>query len=219
MLTLFYIIIFIELLTVFYNLFKFLLYKLFSSSNKQHNNVKNLNNDFHKNVLIPCYNEISIISNTLNYFEKITKNFNNIDIYVITTDKEKSENPRNTQTTYEYLLSLEIFNNSNFHILNFPHSSGMMADQLNFAITEILKVQNLPNNKIYFSIYNADSNPDNGTFDELTKKIKNNNFPKIIQQYSNYFSNYSSQSFIMKGFAIYQTAFEFRNRFNKQLYF
>lgn len=89
MLTLFYIIIFIELLTVFYNLFKFLLYKLFSSSNKQHNNVKNSNNDF----------------------------------------------------------------------------------------------------------------------------------PKIIQQYSNYFSNYSSQSFIMKGFAIYQTAFEFRNRFNKQLYF
>lgn len=89
MLTLFYIIIFIELLTVFYNLFKFLLYKLFSSSNKQHNNVKNLNNDFHINVLIPCYNEISIISNTLNYFEKITKNFNNIDIYVITTDKEK----------------------------------------------------------------------------------------------------------------------------------
>ena len=119
MLTLFYIIIFIELLTVFYNLFKFLLYKLFSSSNKQHNNVKNLNNDFHINVLIPCYNEISIISNTLNYFEKITKNFNNIDIYVITTDKEKSENPKNTQTTYEYLLSLEIFNNSNFHILNF----------------------------------------------------------------------------------------------------
>ena len=51
MLTLFYIIIFIELLTVFYNLFKFLLYKLFSSSNKQHNNVKNLNNDFHINVL------------------------------------------------------------------------------------------------------------------------------------------------------------------------
>lgn len=89
MLTLFYIIIFIELLTVFYNLFKFLLYKLFSSSNKQHNNVKNLNNDFHINVLIPCYNEISIISNTLNYFKKITKNFNNIDIYVITTDKEK----------------------------------------------------------------------------------------------------------------------------------
>ena len=89
MLTLFYIIIFIELLTVFYNLFKFLLYKLFSSSNKQHNNVKNSNNDFHINVLIPCYNEINIISNTLNYFEKITKNFNNIDIYVITTDKEK----------------------------------------------------------------------------------------------------------------------------------
>lgn len=89
MLTLFYIIIFIELLTVFYNLFKFLLYKLFSSSNKQHSNVKNSNNDFHINVLIPCYNEINIISNTLNYFEKITKNFNNIDIYVITTDKEK----------------------------------------------------------------------------------------------------------------------------------
>lgn len=88
-----------------------------------------------------------------------------------------------------------------------------MADQLNYGINEILKKQTLSMDKIYFSLYNADSHPDNTTFIELIQKIKQNNFPKIIQQYSNYFLNYSSQSYIMKGFSIYQTAFEFRNGF------
>ena len=86
-----------------------------------------------------------------------------------------------------------------------------MADQLNYAIDEILKLQALPRDKIYFSIYNADSRPDKSTFAELFQKIRQNNFPKIIQQYSNYFLNYNSLNFIMKGFSIYQTAFEFRN--------
>ena len=61
------------------------------------------------------------------------------------------------------------------------------------------------------SIYNADSQPDSPTFMELSQMIQQNHFPKIIQQYSNFFLNYHSLNFIMKGFAIYQTAFEFRN--------
>ena len=138
------------------------------------------------------------------------KNIKNIDVYVITTEKEKYENAA-AQSTYEYLLKLELFNDSRFHILNYHKTTGVMANQLNYAIDEILKLQKLSKDKIYFSIYNADSRPDSSTFIELFQKIRQNNFPKIIQQYSNYFVNYTSLSFIMKGFSIYQTAFEFRN--------
>ena len=87
----------------------------------------------------------------------------------------------------------------------------MMADQLNYAINKILESQNLPKDRIYFSIYNADSHPDNSTFIELSDKIRQYNFPKIIQQYSNFFFNCKEQNFLMRGFSIYQTAFEFRN--------
>lgn len=208
MLNLFYVIIFIELLTIFYNIIKFLIYKIKHKSNLEFSDSQDDN--FHINILIPCYKEIKVIKKTLNYFKEIISGIENIDIFIITTEKEKFENP-SVQTTYEYLLSLEVFNEPHFHILNYPKTSGIMADQLNYGIHEILKKETSPTDKIYFSIYNADSQPDKLTFKELTQKIKQNNFPKIIQQYSNYFLNYNSQNYIMKGFSIYQTAFEFRN--------
>ena len=53
MLVLFYIIISIELITVFYNLIKFLIYKLNRKSNLK--KLSSHNENFHINVLIPCY--------------------------------------------------------------------------------------------------------------------------------------------------------------------
>ena len=209
MLNLFYIIIFVEVITIFYNLFKFLIYKFKNKSNSKISTLQN-NEEFHINILIPCYKEINVINRTLMHFKEIINNLENIDVYIITTEKEKFEN-KSVQSTYEYLLGLEIFKDPHFHILNYPKTYGIMADQLNYGINEILQKSTLPEDKIYFSIYNADSNPDNCTFVELLQKIQNYNFPKIIQQYSNYFLNYASQNFIMKGFSIYQTAFEFRN--------
>lgn len=209
MLNLFLIIIFIELFTILYNIIKLYIYKIKYKSNSKVSRFQ-CNDNFHINVLIPCYKETKVISKTLEHFKDILKNIKNIDVYVITTEKEKFENSI-VQTTYEYLLELELFKDSRFHILNYPKTTGIMADQLNYAIDEILKLQTLPKDKIYFSIYNADSHPDNSTFVELLQKIRQNNFPKIIQQYSNYFLNYNSLNFIMRGFSIYQTAFEFRN--------
>ena len=209
MLNLFFIIIFIELFTILYNLIKFFIYKIKSKSNSRITNFQ-CDDNFHINVLIPCYKETKVIHKTLEHFEEILKGIKNIDVYVITTEKEKRENST-VQTTYEYLLELELFNDSHFHILNYPKTTGIMANQLNYGIDEILKSQNLPKDKIYFSIYNADSHPDKSTYVELFQKIRLNSFPEVIQQYSNYFLNYNSLSFIMKGFSIYQTAFEFRN--------
>ena len=209
MLYLFYAIIITELLTIFYNLFKFFLYKIECHQKSKPSDFK-CNGDFHINILIPCYKEINVINKTLQHFKEIITGKENIDIYIITTEREKFENT-SVQSTYEYLLELDLFNDSRFHILNYPKTTGIMANQLNYGINEILKNQTLPTDKIYFSIYNADSKPDSSTFIELSQEIKENDFPKILQQYSNYFLNYNSQNYIMKGFSIYQTAFEFRN--------
>ena len=133
---LFYIIVFIELLTIFFNLLKFLVCKIKYKPNSELSNSQC--NKFHINVLIPCYKEINVIKKTLEHFKKIITGIDNIDIYIITTEKEKTENI-SVQTTYEYLLGLEIFNEPHFHILNYPKMSGIMADQLNYGILEILK--------------------------------------------------------------------------------
>lgn len=220
MLYLYYIILLFELLTVTYNIIKFIIFKIKNKPTKKDNVSQNYN--FHINILIPCYKEIPIIKQTLEHFKILIETNNNIDIYIITTEKEKYEKFL-SQTTYDYLVNLDIMKESNFHILNYPNAKGMMADQLNYAIDVILKESNFATDKIYFSIYNADSRPDSLTFEEISKKIVQNNFPKVIQQYSNYFLNFNKQHFIMKGFSIYQTAFEFRNGlinslFSKNLY-
>ena len=122
MLNLFYIIIAIELFTIFYNLFKFFIYKISSKHNYETLNYAG-NNNFHICVLIPCYREIKVIKKTLEHFKKIMADMENIDFYVITTEKEKYEN-NSEQTTYHYLLGLDIFENSHFHILNYPTCLG-----------------------------------------------------------------------------------------------
>ena len=122
MLNLFYIIIAIELFTIFYNLFKFFIYKIRSKHNYETLNYAG-NNNFHICVLIPCYREIKVIKKTLEHFKKIMADMENIDFYVITTEKEKYEN-NSEQTTYHYLLGLDIFENSHFHILNYPTCLG-----------------------------------------------------------------------------------------------
>ena len=100
---LFYIIVFIELLTIFFNLLKFLVCKIKYKPNSELSNSQC--NKFHINVLIPCYKEINVIKKTLEHFKKIITGIDNIDIYIITTEKEKTENI-SVQTTYEYLLGL-----------------------------------------------------------------------------------------------------------------
>lgn len=127
-------------------------------------------------------------------------------------------------TTYEYLNSLDIItNNKNIKVINYPKTDGIMADQLNFAIDTILEDSEITDiNKIYCSIYNADSIPNENTFNEVKEKIIKNNYPEVIQQYSLNLSNYEKLSFLMKGFSIYQSAFEIRNGFlnsiSKNLY-
>lgn len=209
MLYLFYLIIFIEILTILYNLIKFIIFKAKRTNNTQSNICSS--QEYELNILIPCFEETKVIEQTLKHFQNIINKIPNINIYVITTQKEDSNIKSSKISTYSYLSNLELFHSNKFNIIHYPNISGMMADQLNYGIEKILENSKLPQDRIYFSIYNADSNPDISTFAEINNVINNNKFPKIIQQYSNYFLNYNSQNFIMKGFSIYQTAFELRN--------
>lgn len=91
--------------------------------------------------------------------------------------------------------------------MHYPKNDGFMADQLNY----VLEKYNFKNkNNTYFSVYNADSVPSENTFNEVFKTIVVNNVPKVMQKYSYAYSNINDLSFIMKGFALYQSNFEIK---------
>lgn len=166
-------------------------------------------------IVIPCLREQLIISETIDYFLKIISSYNNIELAIVTTEKEEYEKSLmklketvNDQTTSEIVKEYIKKNNlkriKHFH---YPKTEGMMSDQLNYVMK---KYKNEKFKEVYFSVYNADSRPSPNTIDSVLKTIEDKNFPCVMQQYSYAFSNMDQLSFIMKGFAIYQSNFEIK---------
>ena len=86
----YYTILFLEILNgfwCFYRSFKYLC--------KQNKETKNMlqQNEGKSNILIviPCLREQDIIIQTLNYFLELIKQFNNVKILIVTTQKEEFE--------------------------------------------------------------------------------------------------------------------------------
>ena len=153
--------------------------------------------------MIPCLNEQRTIVDTIDYFKNII--YDNMPIVLVTSQKEKKKPTTNDIIKKEILNKYE-----NIFSIDYPHKNGIMADQLNYALKNLDKIQIKADNNTYFCVYNADSRPSKETFKELNKVIIKNDYPEFIQQYSYALSNYSKLSFILKGFAIYQSNFELK---------
>ena len=78
MLYLFYLIIFIEIITIFYNLIKFIVFKTKKTNNAQSNVCSN--QEYELNILIPCFEETKVIAQTLKHFQNIINKIPNINI-------------------------------------------------------------------------------------------------------------------------------------------
>ena len=167
--------------------------------------AQDIYNHVNLSKLISKYNKLFSSSQLEKFLEYKNKTLDKLNMLV-------QQEYDSSLTTFEYLNTLdELNNNQNVHIINYPFDNGNMADQLNYAIKTITSDSTLTDNKIYFSIYNADSIPNEKTFLELENKIIENDFPEILQQYSIFTANFKKLSNIMKGFSIYQSAFEIRN--------
>ena len=161
--------------------------------------------------VIPCFEEKNTIESTIDYFvELIKKSSSNIKLIIVTTNKEIGN-----RTTYDVVKKKISSSNvySNTELINYPKNKGMMADQLNYAMENIQELYNFNKNKTYFCVYNADSRPGSEIILEAEKKVHNDQFPKIMQEYSAFLTNLYSLSPIMKGMAVYQTNFELTNGF------
>ena len=163
-------------------------------------------------IIIPCLREQSIIKETIDYFLNLIKDKDNIELIIVTTEKEKHEQLLNKQrknkTTFDVVNEYISENKTNkVKLFHYPYKDGIMADQLNYVMK---KYKNYNSKEIYFSVYNADSRPNLDTINSVLNIIKNQDHPEIIQQYSYAFSNLENLSFIMRGFALYQSNFEIK---------
>ena len=159
-------------------------------------------------IVIPCYKEQNIIVDTIIHFKKV---FKNVKIVIITTDKENDNNINNTyEKVKDYIANT---NDKNVYLVNYPFKDGYMADQLNYFLKNIKKFisfrKEYSDDNLYIALYNADSRPGKNSYNEISYYLNRFNY-NVLQQYSYGFLNYEKINFLLKGFAIYQSNFEFK---------
>lgn len=88
---LFWIIIFVQIIFGFWNLFKTILFDRKSEKylNKEINHEELNKNELY--IVIPCSREKDIICSTIDHFLSIKKNYKNIKIIIVTSEKEEYE--------------------------------------------------------------------------------------------------------------------------------
>lgn len=193
---------------ILYTLFFYIRTKIFiyKTMNEKNNIKEKKQNSKEIIIAIPVLREQNCIEDTVEYFNTITKD---IPIVLITTQKEIKENLTNETTTQDIIKGKIIKKYKNIYWIDYPYTIGNMSDQLNYMLENIEKVFNrkMDLQKIYLALYNADSRPNENTFEEIRQKIENN---CVVQQYSYCMQNYERIKGIPRGFSIYQSNFELK---------
>lgn len=176
--------------------------------------IEDVKNNTELQKLINRYNKIL----STNEIKEILKysNLDNIEEII----SNKIHNSKTTNILIEEFIIQNHLKEKIYHF-HYPNNEGIMADQLNYVLSNF---EFKDEKNYYFSVYNADSIPNQNTIKEVLQTINENDNAKVIQQYSVPISNWNELSNLMKGFAIYQSNFELRygliNSFfpNKLLY-
>lgn len=193
---------------IFYTIFFYIRTKIFlNKAINEKNNIKQIEQKSREIIIaIPVLREQNCIENTIKYFNTITKD---IPIILITTQKEIKENLTNEKTTQDIIEEKIVTKYKNVYWIDYPYTTGYMSDQLNYMLENLEKIFNrkVDLDKTYLALYNADSRPNENTFEEIRQKIENNN---VVQQYSYCMQNYEKIKCIPKGFSIYQSNFELK---------
>ena len=151
---------------------------------KKSKDIINVNHNRQIYIIIPVLSEVKRITSTVRYLLKVFNNYSNMSINIVSTEKEYLINPKG-KNTIDIVKQLTKKHKKIVHF-HYPHKDGKMAHQLNFAIKEILKKENVSKDAL-FVIYNADSKPHKKTFDWVCSE-KNKNY-EVFQQYGSYFKN------------------------------
>lgn len=149
-------------------------------------------------ILIPALREQKRIIETIKYFLKYILSSRNIDLTIVTTQRE-FEKPFDGLSTYELVKDFIKTNKlSNVFVLDSQYKTGIKAHQLNYAL------QNITDG--YITVYDADSRPHPNTLRAFFNEKGKYPNAKVFQQSAVFFNNFKSlKTSFLKSSAVLQT--------------
>jgi hypothetical protein len=145
-------------------------------------------------VLLPVYQEVQIITQTFDYFDRVSSRLN-VKIIFITTKLEGIASKNATHLALKKIVG----KNSNILLEHCPKMHGSKAGQLNWIM------EKYKNQTDYFAIFDADSRPD---YKGIQYVMRSNKKPAVFQMPSIYLSHMSN-SLASKTIAVFQTSWSF----------
>ena len=145
-------------------------------------------------LILPLLREQRILAGTVEYFTELAKQHGQSVVVLVTTEREhhqpdraRAEDP-SLPSTVELAgaLAAQAPRDLVRH-LHYPHSEGVMVDQVNFtarAQLTRLAEDSVDLRRVWVAVYNADSRPDPATLDGIARlaEILPPPGPRIVQQ-------------------------------------
>jgi hypothetical protein len=143
---------------------------------------------------MPLLNEALFFKKIIFRFKPIVDKYECIKIVFVTTAREKQvpAGGKNTINLVEdFINKLNGQEIKKFQHIHYPKINTNLAQQLNFALRTIGKVDKNSSVKTYYGFYNADSNINKKTIESLLCLIKKYPQQKIFQQSSTFLQNHN----------------------------
>jgi len=182
--------------TIINNLFTFLIIRDLSI---KRNYDRQLKPDRHLIFVLPVFQEIQLIETAIAYVARLINGFHNVDVYIVGNSREKNQYGQNP--TLEIAKNMTR-NRTDFHILELDTTSGVMAHQINYAVSQIVQ-SGAKTTETWVHILNIDSRLSEDGLNAIVTCI--NRGDRIIQQSAVFLSNFRSLGLIQKGVALYQS--------------
>ena len=158
-------------------------------------------------IIIPVYKEQERIAKCIENIERLDWEAYKLDVCICTTQKEPVDG-NDTQTVTEKVLADEKLK-YRYEIVRYPYTDGNMAEQVNYAYTQVGSKYDI------ICIYNADSMPERASI-RYADICFNNRQTDYVQQRAIY-SNYQKNNVFSVGYSIYQSIFEINKNLIKDL--
>ncbi|MBU1200853.1 glycosyltransferase [Patescibacteria group bacterium] len=150
-------------------------------------------------ILIPALREQKRIIDTIKYFQKHILIEDNVDLIIVTTQREFEKKFSGLSTNQLVKNFIAENNCSNISIIDSPHQTGIKAHQLNYALDQI-------DDDSFITVYDADSRPHPRTFEAFYSELAKNPKAKVFQQSAVFFNNFKSlKSSFLRSSAILQS--------------
>lgn len=133
-------------------------------------------------IIIPVYREERIISETCAFYAEALRELPHIELVICGTARERDLDRNPTlDIAREALLGVR-----GARVIEYPQSNGFKVDQLNFA----LDVTQGVGASEYVAVFDVDSRPEPGTFEEFTTAALSR--PDVVQQHALFVKNLPS---------------------------